>query len=97
MHISFILAIVGVVGYFLNLSIIDYYVKVKAFQMQEEGKVERRRSSESRKVKSKVDKRLMKEVPKLKWTVWFGTSMFIIGVVGFVWSLVYAITSLIKK
>ncbi len=97
MHISFILAIIGIVGYFLNLTIIDYFVKVKAFQMQEESKVERRRSSESRNVKSKVDKRLMKEVPKLKWTVWFGSSMFVIGAIGFVWSLIYAISSLFKK
>lgn len=97
MHISFILAVVGVAGYFTNLRIIDHYIRIKAYQMQEEGKVERRRSSESRNVKSKANERLMKEVPKLKWTVWFGTSMFIMGAVGFVWSLIHVISLVIKK
>ncbi len=97
MHISFILAIIGITGYFLNLRIVDHYIRVKMYQMQEEGKTERRRSSESRKVKSKADERLMKEVPKLKWTMWFGASMFVIGAVGMVWSLIYAISSVIKK
>lgn len=96
MHISFILAIIGITGYLFNMRIIDYYIRKKAYQMQEEGRVERRRSSESRKVRSKADERLMKEVPKLKWTMYFGTSMFLLFVVGFVWTFIRMITAFFK-
>jgi len=96
MHISFILAMIGITGYIINLRVIDYYIRKKAYQMQEEGRVERRRSSESRKVRTKADERLMKEVPKLKWTMYFGTTMFIMFVVGFVWTFIRMIVSFFK-
>ncbi len=94
MHISFVMAIIGIVGYMINLRIIDHYIKVKAYQMQEQGKVGRRRSSENRKVRSKAEQRLLKEVPKLKWTMWFGTSMFLLFVIGFVWLTIRLIVSI---
>jgi hypothetical protein len=93
MHISFILALVGIIGYVINIKVIEYYMKVKTYQLSVEDRVQRRRSSENREVKSKAEQRLMKEVPKLKWTMWFGTSMVIVFVIGFVWTFVRMIMS----
>lgn len=95
MHISFILAILGIVGYVINIKVIEYYMKVKTYQLSVEDRVQRRRSSENREVKSKAEQRLMKEVPKLKWTMWFGTSMVIVFVIGFVWTFVRMIMAIL--
>ena len=87
MHISLWLMMIGFVGYFLNMTIINHFIKIKAYQTQVEKRVERRRSSENRKVKGKADEKLMKQVPKLKWTVWFGFFMFLTFAVGLVWAI----------
>jgi hypothetical protein len=96
MHISFILAIVGIVGYMVNMKVVEHYMRVKAYQLSEQSRTQRRRSSESRNVKSKAEERLMKEVPKLKWTVWFGAAMALTFIVGFVWSFIRMIQAFIK-
>ncbi|MBQ9988563.1 MAG: hypothetical protein IJP30_02380 [Clostridia bacterium] len=88
MNLPYILAVVGALGYFVNTRIINYYMRIKMMQMQEQSKQQRRRSSENRAGKSKLEGKLAKEVPKLKWTVWFGFAMAIMCAVGVVWSAI---------
>lgn len=85
MHISLWMLIVGILVYFINITIVNHYIKVKAYQIQQERRMERRRTSERRDVKQ--DEKLMKEVPKLKWTVPLGFAAFLSAIIGGLWAL----------
>ena len=66
---------------------INHYIKIKALQIQEQKKQERRRSSENRRAKTKADEKLMKEVPKLKWTLPVGVISLLVTIFGFGWTI----------
>ncbi|MFR4009091.1 MAG: hypothetical protein ACLT0Y_07365 [Christensenellales bacterium] len=73
--------------YSINIIVVNHYIKVKAYQIQEQKKQERRRSSENRSSKTKADERLMKEVPKLKWTLPVGVISLLVAIFGFGWEI----------
>ena len=87
MHISVWIGLVGLSVYSINIVIVKHYIKIKALQIQEQKKQERRRSSENRRAKSKADEKLMKEVPKLKWTLPVGVISLLVAIFGFGWTI----------
>lgn len=87
MHISLWIGLLGLVVYTINIVVVNHYIKIKAVQIQEQKKQERRRSSENRKPKTKADERMSKEVPKLKWTLPVGVISLIVAVFGFGWTI----------
>lgn len=73
--------------YSVNIIVVNHYIKIKALQIQEQKKQERRRSSENRRAKTKADEKLMKEVPKLKWTLPVGVISLLVTIFGFGWTI----------
>ena len=86
-HISVWIGVLGLLVYSINIIVVNHYIKVKAYQSQEQKKQERRRSSENRSAKTKADERLMKEVPKLKWTLPVGVISLLVAIFGFGWEI----------
>jgi len=84
-HISYWLMSVGMVGYVINYTIINHFIKIKTIQIA----MREKREGQAYKPKNAKEKRILeKEVPLLKWTIPFGTTMFFMFVAGGVWSLV---------
>ena len=84
-HISYWLMSVGMVGYVINYTIINHFIKIKTIQIA----MEQKRGGQPYKPASAKEKKLLeKEMPLLKWTIPFGTTMFLMFVAGGIWSLV---------
>ena len=86
MHLSVWIGLLGLIVYSVNIIVVNHYIKIKALQIQEQKKQERRRSSENRRAKTKAEK-LMKEVPKLKWTLPVGVISLLVTIFGFGWTI----------
>lgn len=87
MHLSVWIGLLGSIVYSVNIIVVNHYIKIKALQIQEQKKQERRRSSENRRAKTKADEKLMKEVPKLKWTLPVGVISLLVTIFGFGWTI----------
>ena len=87
MHLSVSFGLMGLIVYSVNIIVVNHYIKIKALQIQEQKKQERRRSSENRRAKTKADEKLMKEVPKLKWTLPVGGISLLVTIFGFGWTI----------
>ncbi len=90
-HASYWVASIGIVGYALNAVLIYRFVSgLKARirnEVRKERQLDRRRESENRDENWKVQERVIKENSGYKWSMYFGTLMFLVAIIGGVWIL----------